>query len=206
MFEQFTDRARRVMVLAQEEARQFDHPAIGTEHLLLGLVAEGHGVAAKALHSLGVDIETARAVVGGLAQQGRDKRDGPPPFTPRAKRVLELSLRESLQLGHRYIGTEHLLLGLVREGDGAGARVLEQLDAPLPAVRQRVIQMLSGYEPPGPQVGLTVSSPGDAPLCPHCSAGLAATAATSRLDVEGSAFTVVYCTACGKALAFKPEA
>ncbi|MHA6554947.1 ATP-dependent Clp protease ATP-binding subunit [Corynebacterium pyruviciproducens] len=146
MFERFTDRARRVIVLAQEEARMLNHNYIGTEHILLGLIHEGEGVAAKALESMGISLEDVRKEVEELIGPGSQPPSGHIPFTPRAKKVLELSLREGLQMGHKYIGTEFLLLGLVREGEGVAARVLVKLGADLPRVRQTVIQLLSGYE------------------------------------------------------------
>ncbi len=146
MFERFTDRARRVVVLAQEEARMLSHNYIGTEHILLGLIHEGEGVAAKALESLGISLEAVRAQVEEIIGQGQQAPSGHIPFTPRAKKVLELSLREALQLGHNYIGTEHILLGLIREGEGVAAQVLVKLGADLGRVRQQVIQLLSGYQ------------------------------------------------------------
>lgn len=146
MFERFTDRARRVIVLAQEEARMLNHNYIGTEHILLGLIHEGEGVAAKALESMGISLEDVRREVEEIIGQGSQPHTGHIPFTPRAKKVLELSLREGLQMGHKYIGTEFLLLGLIREGDGVAAQVLTKLGADLPRVRQQVIQLLSGYE------------------------------------------------------------
>ena len=167
MFERFTDRARRVVVLAQEEARMLNHNYIGTEHILLGLIHEGEGVAAKALESLGISLEGVRAQVEEIIGQGQQAPSGHIPFTPRAKKVLELSLREALQLGHNYIGTEHILLGLIREGEGVAAQVLVKLGADLNRVRQQVIQLLSGYqgkEPAaagpgtGPQEGTPSSS------------------------------------------------
>jgi ATP-dependent Clp protease ATP-binding subunit ClpC len=145
MFERFTDRARRVVVLAQEEARMLNHNYIGTEHILLGLIHEGEGVAAKALESLGISLEAVRQQVEEIIGQGQAAPTGHIPFTPRAKKVLELSLREALQLGHNYIGTEHILLGLIREGEGVAAQVLQKLGADLNRVRQQVIQLLSGY-------------------------------------------------------------
>ena len=171
VFERFTDRARRVLVLAQEEARLLNHSFIGTEHILLGLIHEGEGLAAKALESLGISLEAVRErVEETIGPAGAGPTGDSPPFTPRAKKVLELSLREALQLGHNYIGTEHILLGLVREGEGVGAQVLVSLGADLPRVRQQVIQLLSGYSgrvgstelrPPGAEVrlGPTESSP-----------------------------------------------
>jgi ATP-dependent Clp protease ATP-binding subunit ClpC len=145
LFERFTDRARRVVVLAQEEARLLNHNYIGTEHILLGLIHEGEGVAAKALESLGISLEAVRSQVEEIIGQGGSSPSGHIPFTPRAKKVLELSLREALQLGHNYIGTEHILLGLIREGEGVAAQVLVKLGADLSRVRQQVIQLLSGY-------------------------------------------------------------
>ena len=149
MFERFTDRARRVVVLAQEEARLLNHNYIGTEHILLGLIHEGEGVAAKALESLGISLEAVRGQVEEIIGQGGSSPSGHIPFTPRAKKVLELSLREALQLGHNYIGTEHILLGLIREGEGVAAQVLVKLGADLSRVRQQVIQLLSGYSGSG---------------------------------------------------------
>ena len=149
MFERFTDRARRVVVLAQEEARLLNHNYIGTEHILLGLIHEGEGVAAKALESLGISLEAVRSQVEEIIGQGGSSPSGHIPFTPRAKKVLELSLREALQLGHNYIGTEHILLGLIREGEGVAAQVLVKLGADLSRVRQQVIQLLSRL--PGPR-------------------------------------------------------
>ncbi|MFC0429626.1 ATP-dependent Clp protease ATP-binding subunit [Kutzneria buriramensis] len=146
MFERFTDRARRVVVLAQEEARMLNHNYIGTEHILLGLIHEGEGVAAKALESLGIALEGVRQQVEEIIGQGQQAPSGHIPFTPRAKKVLELSLREALQLGHNYIGTEHILLGLIREGEGVAAQVLVKLGADLNRVRQQVLQLLSGYQ------------------------------------------------------------
>ncbi len=146
MFERFTDRARRVVVLAQEEAKMLNHNYIGTEHILLGLIHEGEGVAAKALESLEISLEAVREQVQEIIGQGQQAPTGHIPFTPRAKKVLELSLREALQLGHNYIGTEHILLGLIREGEGVAAQVLVKLGADLNRVRQQVIQLLSGYQ------------------------------------------------------------
>ncbi len=146
MFERFTDRARRVIVLAQEEARMLNHNYIGTEHILLGLIHEGEGVAAKAMESLGISLDAVREQVQEIIGRGQQAPSGHIPFTPRAKKVLELSLREALQLGHNYIGTEHILLGLIREGEGVAAQVLVKLGADLNRVRQQVIQLLSGYQ------------------------------------------------------------
>ncbi len=164
MFERFTDRARRVVVLAQEEARMLNHNYIGTEHILLGLIHEGEGVAAKGLEALGISLEAVRSQVEEIIGQGQQAPSGHIPFTPRAKKVLELSLREALQLGHNYIGTEHILLGLIREGEGVAAQVLVKLGADLNRVRQQVIQLLSGYQGKeavaqgGPQEGAPTTS------------------------------------------------
>jgi ATP-dependent Clp protease ATP-binding subunit ClpC len=163
LFERFTDRARRVVVLAQEEARLLNHSYIGTEHILLGLIHEGEGVAAKALESLSISLEAVRAQVEEIIGQGGSSPSGHIPFTPRAKKVLELSLREALQLGHNYIGTEHILLGLLREGEGVATQVLVKLGADLGKVRQQVIQLLSGYQGP--------ASKGEAPSGSQASGG-----------------------------------
>jgi ATP-dependent Clp protease ATP-binding subunit ClpC len=145
MFERFTDRARRTVVLAQEEARLLQHNYIGTEHILLGLIREGEGVAAKALESLGIGLEAVRQQVEEIIGRGQQAPGGHIPFTPRAKKVLELALREAIQLGHTYIGTEHILLGLIREGDGVAAQVLVRLGADLNRTRQQVIEVLHGH-------------------------------------------------------------
>jgi len=146
MFERFTDRARRVVVLAQEEARKFNHNYIGTEHILVGLIREDGGVAAKGLESLGISLDAVRQQIEEIVGIGEQAPSGHVPFTPRAKKVLELSLREALQLGYDYIGTEHILLGLIREGDGVAAQVLVRLGADLNQVRQEVIQRLHGFQ------------------------------------------------------------
>ena len=143
MFERFTDRARRVVILAQQEARLLNHNYIGTEHILLGLIHEHEGVAAKALESLDISLESVRGQVEEIIGQGAKPPDGHIPFTPRAKRVLELSLREALQIGHNYIGTEHVLLGLIREGEGVAAQVLVKLGADLARVREQVVHLLA---------------------------------------------------------------
>jgi len=201
MFERFTDRARRVLVLAQSEARLLNHPFIGTEHLLLGLIHEGDGVGGRALTQMGISLETVREkveeILGGFATAPASS----PPFTPRAKKVLELSLREALQLGHNYIGTEHLLLGIEREGEGVAAQVLASLGADPLRVRQQVISLLGNYSEGGqahqrertlkpPRIGVPACSfcgrrppdsgqlfaGTDAAICEHCvrqwSAGL----------------------------------
>jgi len=155
MYEQFTDRARRAVVQAQEEAKMLNHNYIGTEHILLGLIHEGDGVAAKALESLGISLDAVRQQVEEIIGRGPQAPSGHIPFTPRAKKVFELALREALQLGHNYIGTEHILLGLIREGDGVAAQVLVKLGGDLNRVRQRVIQLLHGYQ--GKDVKITGS-------------------------------------------------
>jgi hypothetical protein len=171
VFERFTDRARRVLVLAQEEARILQHDFIGTEHILLGLIHEGDGVAARALEALDVTLEAVRERVEETI--GSSVPSGSPPFTPRAKKVLELSLREALQLGHSYIGTEHLLLGLVREGEGVAAQVLVSLGIDLGRVRQQVIQLMSGYSEGvgsgGRAVAATVRAPSQGGVLVACS-------------------------------------
>lgn len=227
MFERFTDRARSVLVLAQQEARQLQHSAIGTEHLLLGLIHEDGGVAAKALLSLDISLEAVRdgveevrASTGETTGHGDTPTTGSPAFTRRAKKALELALREALQLGHSYIGTEHILLGLVREGDGVGAQVLQNLGADLSSVRQQVIQLLSGYaveRPAGQEVGaahavrrLGPEGPTSmVPTCPQCRAYLAEAArfrvmtvapGPSDTDKDPISIDVVYCSRCGVAL------
>ena len=180
MFERFTDRARRVVVLAQEEARMLNHNYIGTEHLLLGLIHEGEGVAGRALESLGISLEAVRQQVEQIIGQGQQAPEGHIPFTPRAKRVLELSLRESLQLGHNYIGTEHILLGLIREGEGVAAQVLVKLGADLNRVRQQVIQLLHGTSSKEPEGSATARQ--ERGLTPEIAA---------RLDVIDSRLSAV---------------
>ena len=151
MFERFTDRARQAVELAHDEAMRLNHSYIGTEHLLLGLVREGEGVAAQALEALGISLDGVRQQVEQIIGEGQQAPPpGEIPYTPRAKKVLELSLREAKQLGHHYIGTEHLLLGLIREGHGVAAQVLTRLGADLNRVRQQVIQLLHGYHGPRP--------------------------------------------------------
>jgi ATP-dependent Clp protease ATP-binding subunit ClpC len=142
MFERFTDRARNVVVLAQQEARLLKHNYIGTEHILLGLVRESDGLAAKALEALGIGLEAVREQVEEIIGRGQKSPSGHISFTPRGKKVLELSLREALQFGHNYIGTEHILLGIIREGEGVAAQVLVNLGGDLKTVRQQVIQLL----------------------------------------------------------------
>jgi ATP-dependent Clp protease ATP-binding subunit ClpA len=144
MFERFTDRARRVVVVAQDESRKLGHDYIGTEHILLGILGAGESAAVQALESLGVSLEAARQQVEEIVGRGSHQVSGHIPFTPRAKKVLELSLREAIQLGHNYIGTEHILLGLIREGEGVAAQVLTRLGADLNRTRQQVIELLHG--------------------------------------------------------------
>ena len=182
MFERFTDRARRVVVLAQDEARALNHNYIGTEHLLLGLIHEGEGVAAKALEQLGITLESVREKVVEIIGEGQQAPKGHIPFTPRAKKVLELSLREALQLNHSYIGTEHILLGLVREGEGVAAQVLVKLGADLNRVRSTVLQLLSGYQ--GREVG--GAEPGEPQTA---GVGAAAPASSAELDKFGRNLT-----------------
>jgi ATP-dependent Clp protease ATP-binding subunit ClpC len=187
LFERFTDRARRVLVLAQEEARLLNHSFIGTEHILLGLIHEGEGLAAKALESLGISLEAVREKVEETIGPAGTAPTGSPPFTPRAKKVLELSLREALQLGHNYIGTEHMLLGLVREGEGVAAQVLVNLGADLSRVRQQVIQLLSGYQgkdPAGAPTGSggTSDAPAGSPVLDQFGRNLTQLAREHKLD------------------------
>ena len=184
MFERFTDRARRVVVLAQEEARMLNHNYIGTEHILLGLIHEGEGVAAKALESLGISLEAVRQQVEEIIGQGQQAPSGHIPFTPRAKKVLELSLREALQLGHNSIGTEHILLGLIREGEGVAAQVLVKLGADLNRVRQQVIQLLSGYQGKEPATagGPAEGTPSTSLVLDQFGRNLTAAAREGKLD------------------------
>jgi ATP-dependent Clp protease ATP-binding subunit ClpC len=225
MFERFTDRSRRVVVLAQDEARALNHNYIGTEHVLLGLIREEGGVAAKALNSLGISLDAIREQVVEAIGTGGGQAPGHIPFTPRAKKVLELSLREAQQLGHGYIGTEHILLGIVREGEGVAAQVLQREGLTLETVRHAVIETLAGYaseaeeaaghrpaggwvakrtrgrvvEPPQPSIG-------SGPRCSACAADLAETAAYRTItalgeDVGTRDVVVVYCSSCGTATA-----
>jgi ATP-dependent Clp protease ATP-binding subunit ClpC len=217
VFERFTDRARRTVVFAQEEARMLNHNYIGTEHILLGLLREDEGVAAKALTTLDVSLEAVRRDVGEIVGRGSEVPRGHIPFTPRAKKVLELSLREALQLGHNYIGTEHILLGLIREGEGVAAQVLQKLGADLNRVRQTVVQLLSEHTAEtatavGEAVGVftegvaPTSEPlgDDAPTCPNCFGALDETLAVRVLETtaEGEPISVkiAYCSRCGVAL------
>ena len=182
MFERFTDRARRVVVLAQEEARMLNHNYIGTEHILLGLIHEGEGVAAKALESLGISLDAVRQQVEEIIGQGQQAPSGHIPFTPRAKKVLELSLREALQLGHNYIGTEHILLGLIREGEGVAAQVLVKLGADLNKVRQQVIQLLNGYQSKEPAGTAAEATPSTSLVLDQFGRNLTQAAREGKLD------------------------
>jgi ATP-dependent Clp protease ATP-binding subunit ClpA len=195
MFERFTDRARRVVVLAQEEARLLNHNYIGTEHLLLGLIREAEGIAAKALESMGISLEAVRQHVEAIIGRGQQAPSGHIPFTPRAKKVLELSLSEAHRLGHNYIGTEHILLGLIREGEGVAAQVLARLGADLKRVRQQVILLVTGRDPESPGRRVAVARPaatarigggelGEAVLLPRALADVqnALTKITERLE------------------------
>lgn len=209
MFERFTDRARRVLVLAQEEARLLDHNFIGTEHLLLGLLREQEGIAARALSASGITLEAVRAKVEETIGPSGSSPTGSPPFTPRAKKVLELSLREALTLNHNYIGTEHLLLGLIREGEGVATQVLVRLGTDVASVRRQVIQRLE--ESPEEQEGsaaLTAMTV-EPPRCPSCGATLIDGTRYRRVAVAPGpdetgdtvlSIPVVYCRSCGRAL------
>jgi ATP-dependent Clp protease ATP-binding subunit ClpC len=197
MFERFTDRARRVLVLAREEAEVLNHDYLGTEHILLGLLREAEGVAAKALRSLGVSLEAVRQQVQEIVGRGESPPTGHIPVTPGARRSLELSLREARKLGRNEVGTEHILLGLIREGEGVGAQVLVRLGADRRRVRQ-MLDILSelGGEPPL------------APVCPACGASLEGRLASKALPVGNGSerrLLVVYCTGCGVALQTRIE-
>src|SRR5262245_102673 len=183
VFERFNDRARRVVVLAQEQARVLNHNYIGTEHFLLGLILEGEGVGARALESLGVSLEDVRQQVEDLLGRGQQAATGHIPFTPRAKKVLELSLREALQLGHNYIGSEHLLLGLIREGESVAAQILAKLGADLSRVRQQVVQLVSGaVDAPDVNVSVGTSTPASSPTLDQFGSNLTRAAKEGRLD------------------------
>jgi ATP-dependent Clp protease ATP-binding subunit ClpC len=205
VFERFTDRARRVVVLAQTEASMLNHNYIGTEHILLGLIHEGEGVAAQVFESLDISVEAARRQVEEIIGRGGDEITGHIPFTPRAKKVLELSLREALQLGHNYIGTEHILLGLVREGEGVAAQVLRTLGADLHRVRQAVIQLLSRPTASATEQEAPPGTPASGPNCPWCNQPLERTLAHRTLlvpaaDDEGGepiSLDILFCTGCG---------
>jgi ATP-dependent Clp protease ATP-binding subunit ClpC len=220
VFERFTDRARRVLTLAQEEASALNHGFIGTEHILLGLIEEGDGLGARALRSLGLSTEDVRAKVGEIVGGSVSTPVGSRPFTPRSKKVLELALREALQLNHSYIGTEHILLGLVREGNGVATTVLVDLGVELGWVRQAVNSLMTGGSEV--QLGSRVEpTAGDAlpeplplePSCPRCRANLAESARFRTMDISADSdgadplpVDVVYCLFCGTTLhMLKPD-
>jgi ATP-dependent Clp protease ATP-binding subunit ClpC len=226
MFERMTERSRAVLMLALEEARQLDHNVIGTEHLLMGMLREGEGVAAQVLQSLGVELETFRQrivdtvlpVYVGSPDEGRRQS---PPFTPRAKKVLELSLREALQLGHTFIGTEHLLLGMVREGEGVAMQMLASLGVEGARIRQGVIQLLStrqGQESRETSAARPIRSE---PTCHGCGSDLASAARYRAMEIPPATSTVspasttseppsiavnaVFCGRCGRLLEMIPK-
>jgi len=223
VFERFTDRARSVLVLAQDEARQLHHGYIGTEHILLGLIRQGDGVGAEVLTSFDITLESVRnevrAMLGEVHDPTAHAQNASPPFTPRAKKVLELSLREALKLGHSYIGTEHILLGIIREGESVATQVLTQLGVSLAAARQRVIAHISGREHEG-QIGdpaemsvrsnvVRVAPASAEPLCPQCRADVSEGARYRTISVQPDASSddenplrtyVVYCGECGVSL------
>jgi ATP-dependent Clp protease ATP-binding subunit ClpC len=203
VFERFSDGARKVIVKAQEEARLLDHNYIGTEHLLLGLIAVSEGVAARALTPLGVTLESTRRRVGEIIGRGETPAAGHIPFTPRSKKVLELALREALQLGHNYIGTEHLLLGIVRDGEGVAAQILRKSVGDLDRVRSAVIAGLS--KEGGGAVSPTSEASGSiSPRCPSCSeslgdesVGVRRIRASAEDAEEGFDVLLAYCRSCG---------
>ena len=221
MFERFTDRARRVVVLAQEEARLLNHGAIGTEHLLLGLIHEGHGVAALALAGFQLDLESVRTDVVELSGAAEGTPDGHVPFTDRAKKALELSLRAALELGHNYIGTEHLLLGLLREGEGTAVLVLSNRDIDLAELGTRVLDLMTGATKVGAAEGaegaeptpvtVPVTVPALPPECPGCRSSLEGQLGWKKLEATGDdagehiAVRVVYCRRCGRTVGILPE-
>jgi ATP-dependent Clp protease ATP-binding subunit ClpA len=223
VFERFTERARATLVMAQEEARLLHHNFIGTEHILLGLIRQADDIAGEVLASFGVSLDTARRqvqeTVGASISASTQTELGSPPFTPRAKKVLELALREALRLNHSYIGTEHLLLGIIREGEGVGARVLIDLKVDLASVRQRVLQFISEHVDNDPSegeerpAGVThlrrATTLRSGPRCPQCRAELADVARYRTVEVQPDAHEgeqdpaktyVVYCTVCGVSL------
>lgn len=226
MFERMTDRSRSVLALAQEESRQLDHHVIGTEHLLMGMLREGEGIAAQVLQTLGVELETVRQrivdsvlpVVVGSPDEGRRQN---PPFTPRAKKVLELSLREALQLGHTFLGTEHLLLGMVREGEGVGMQVLASLGIEGERIRQGVIQLLSGRQSAEPPVASGSRPTRSEPTCHGCGADLVSAARYRAMEIPPATTTTstapttseppsivvnaVFCGRCGRLLEMIPK-
>lgn len=215
MFERFTDEARRVLVLAQDEARLLEHGFIGTEHLLLGILHHGKGPAPEALTALGVTLEAARAQVAQIVGPGGTAVAGSVPFTPRAKKTLELALREALQFGHDHIGTEHLLLGILDEGEGVGTETLVALDVDLSRLRDEVTSRVARPTATSSRVWraarrVRAQPSGTPPLCPSCRAPLEDTARYRVLDVcttepdeQGAApisVTIAYCQRCGVAL------
>ena len=215
MFERFTERARRVVVLAQEQARTLHHDHIGTEHILLGLIQEGEGVAAVSLGALGISLDDVRRQVEATIGRGEAPPPDDIPFTSRAKKVLELSLREALHLKHNYIGTEHILLGLIREGEGVGAQVLEKLGAEPELVREQVTRLISGFSEGGVTEavapGRRQREKGDPPSCPRCRRSLAETAAYRVMEIadaeregETRSFTFLFCRECGTSLGTTP--
>jgi ATP-dependent Clp protease ATP-binding subunit ClpC len=219
MFERFTDRARRVIVLAQEEARQLKHDAIGTEHLLLGLLSERDGVAAQALAAMDITLDAARAQVEEKVGPGTAAPAGNIPFTPRAKKTLELSLREALELAHTSIGTEHILLGMVqvdtKMGAGVGVEVLRVLGAEPDAIRQQVMALISESGPESVRGGAwsrpaaESQDPPTGPLCLQCRALTAETAKTAAVTIPGPRgevlpFVAIYCGMCGATYGLLP--
>ena len=202
MFKRFTDPARRVVVLAQEEARMLYHNYVGTEHILLGLIHEGEGVAAKALESLNISLEAVRDRIEEIVGQGQAAPTGHIPFTPRAKEVFELSFREALQLGHTHIGTEHILLGLIREGEGVAVQVLQQMGVDLGRAGREVIRLLSGEHTAAAETAGAARSVELAARCASCQAWLSDSARITALEVQdeqGRPTTVrlLYCSSCG---------
>jgi ATP-dependent Clp protease ATP-binding subunit ClpA len=213
VFERFSDRARRVVVLAQEEARMLDHDYIGTEHLLLGLVHEGEGIGATTLEAMGVSLEAVRNQVEEIVGRGQVRPSGHIPFTARAKKVLELSLREAVALGHNYIGTEHILLGTIREGEGVAAQILRAMGVDLAAARTEVVRQLGERGVTGtaaderdedPREPLEVDDDrhDDAPRCPSCRAWLEASGAVTTVSTQDQdrrpvRARVLYCRSCG---------
>lgn len=209
MFERFTDRARRVVVHAQEESRQLNHTYIGTEHILLGIIKEGEGVGAMALTALGVSLKQLRTEVEATVGKGTSPVLGHIPFTPRAKKLLELSLREALHHGHDYIGTEHLLLALIREGEGVGARALAKSGISLDQAREQVMELLAGASLSGEQAWEGETGSADRPRCARCNASLAEALALASIEVAGGdelrTISIAFCTACGAALGALPD-
>ena len=204
MFERFTDRARRVVVHAQEESRQLNHTYIGTEHILLGIIKEGEGVGAMALKALGVSLEQLRTEVETTIGKGTSPMLGHIPFTPRAKKVLELSVREALRYRHNYIGTEHLLLALIREGEGVGARALTNTGITLDQARDQVIRLLADARQSDEQAWEVEIGSVDRPRCARCNASLEEALGLASIEVAGGdesrTIGVAFCTACGAAL------